>query len=257
MIVKMEMPKLVKIKKITEENAKVKTFLLDVKIDAKPGQFLMVWIKDVDEKPFSLSGENAITVEKKGEFTEAMFKLREGDEVGVRGPYGNGFSLKKDACVVAGGLGLAPLKPVIEDLKNPTVICGAKTEKDFIFKGMFDAKMCTDDGSAGHKGFTTDLLKDMLKEKKFSVVYACGPEIMLKKVFEICEENNVECEISLERFFKCGIGICGQCCIDDQMVCKDGPVFNSEQLRKLSELGKFARLKTGKMVKLEEYFNQG
>ncbi len=70
----------------------------------------------------------------------------------------------------------------------------------------------------------------------------------MKKVFEICEEQEIECQASLERYMKCGFGICGQCCIDDIMVCKDGPVLNSEQLRKLTEFGVFERDKSGSKV---------
>jgi len=79
--------------------------------------------------------------------------------------------------------------------------------------------------------------------------------VKVQKVFELCEKHKVVCQASLERFMKCGIGICGSCCINEQLVCKDGPVFNSQQLRKLTELGKFARLKSGKKVLIEEYYN--
>ena len=78
---------------------------------------------------------------------------------------------------------------------------------------------------------------------------------MIKKIFDICEKNKIELQASLERFCKCGIGICGSCVINDQLVCKDGPVFNSKQIRKLTELGKFARLKSGKKVPIKEYYD--
>ena len=87
-----------------------------------------------------------------------------------------------------------------------------------------------------------------------AVAFVCGPEIMMKCVFDICEEHKIPCQLSLERYMSCGFGVCGKCAIDDMCVCKDGPVFNSEQLRKLTEFGKFARLKSGKLVKLKEYF---
>jgi dihydroorotate dehydrogenase electron transfer subunit len=254
----MDIPQYVKIKKIVEENPKVKTFFLDTKIDAKPGQFLMVYVKDIDEKPFSFSSvgnEIAITVEKKGEFTTVMFALKAGDKVGIRGPYGNGFSNKENALFVAGGLGLAPLTPLIKQIKDPTVIYGAKTKELFIFKNQIkNYHICTDDGSAGKKGFTTELLKELIKKKKYDIVYACGPEVMMKGVFDICEKENIPCELSLERYMKCGFGLCGQCAIDDMCVCKDGPIFSSEKIRKFTEFGKFARLKSGKLVELKEYY---
>jgi len=271
----MDIPELVKIKKVVNENNKVKTFFLDKRINAKPGQFLMVWLPRVDEKPFSLSyigKKTAITVERKGAFTKEMFRLKPGDKIGVRGPYGNSYSIKQDACVVAGGLGIAPLKPLIEKLKNPTVIFGVKTKKEFLLlKDLekYKINLCTDDGSVGFKGFTTDLLKILIKlsknekglektksfqkKKKFSVIYSCGPEVMSKKVFTIAEKNKIDCEVSLERWIKCGLGVCGQCAVDEFRVCKDGPVFSSKQLRLMSEFGKYARLSTGKKVTINEY----
>ncbi|MBW2980431.1 dihydroorotate dehydrogenase electron transfer subunit [Candidatus Woesearchaeota archaeon] len=252
-----DFPKTVAIKRIIKENYKVKTFYLDIKLNAKPGQFVMVWVPGVDEKPFTLSSINpaAITVEEKGKFTKKLFAMKKGDLVGVRGPYGKGFSVKSNACIVAGGLGVAPLLPLIEKLKNPEIIFGVKTKKDLMFNDKLKgANLCTDDGCVGFKGFTSELLEDLLKKKKYGIVYTCGPEVMIKAVFDVCEKYKVNCEASLERFMKCGFGICGQCAIDDQLVCKDGPVFNSEQIRKLTELGKFARLKSGRKVPLKEYY---
>jgi dihydroorotate dehydrogenase electron transfer subunit len=108
----------------------------------------------------------------------------------------------------------------------------------------------TDDGSFGIKGFTTDVLMDLLKKEKFDCVYTCGPEVMMKKVFDICDDKGIKCQASLERYMKCGFGLCGTCCIDDKLICKDGPVFDSNQLRKLSEFGVFNRDKSGSKVYL-------
>jgi dihydroorotate dehydrogenase electron transfer subunit len=252
-----ELPEMARIKRIADENPYVKTFFLDKKIDAKPGQFVMVWIPDVDEKPFSLScigKETAITVEEKGNFTRALFKMKEGDKIGIRGPYGNGFSLKANACVVAGGCGVAPLSPLIGQLKNPFVIQGARSQDRIIFGDRFGgAVITTDDGSAGTKGFVTDALEDALKKRKFAAVYMCGPEIMMKKVFELCERYGVECEASLERYMKCGFGVCGQCEAGGLRVCKDGPVLSSARLRMIKDFGNFARLKSGEKVAISEY----
>lgn len=257
-----DLPEITTIKKIIKENYKVKTFYLDKRIDAKPGQFIMVWLPGIDEKPFTLSSigkETAITVEEKGKFTKELFKLKKGDKVGIRGPYGKGFSIKNNACIVAGGLGIACLKPLIKELKKPTIIFGVKTKKEFLFlpeMKKHKANLCTDDGCIGFKGFTSDLLKELLKEKKFNIIYTCGPEIMMKKVFDIAEKNNIPCEASLERFMKCGgMGICGQCAINEFRVCKDGSVFISKDLRKMTEFGKSARMKTGEKVSIKKYFN--
>lgn len=254
-----ELPEMVRIKNIVDENPYVKTFFLDKKIDAKPGQFVMVWIPGIDEKPFSLSyagKETAITVEEKGKFTSALFRMKEGDKIGLRGPYGNGFTIKANACVVAGGCGIAPLSPLLERLKNPFVIQGARSKDRIIFSGRFKrANITTDDGSFGTKGFVTDVLENALKKKKFAIVYTCGPEIMMKRVFEMCERYGIECEASLERYMKCGFGVCGQCEADGLRVCRDGPVFSTEHLRKVRDFGNFARLKSGEKVAIGEYAN--
>lgn len=255
---KTELPQIVRIKEIVKENNDMKTFFLDGKINYEPGQFVMLWIPGVDEKPFSLSYDDSIgiTIEKKGKFTEKLFGMKTGDKIGIRGPYGNGFKIKNKAVVVAGGCGYAPLATLIKRLNKPTVIFGCRTKSRVIFKDRFkklNPKICTDDGSLGFKGFTSDLLKKVLEKKKFKVVYTCGPEIMMKKIFDICEENKIELQASLERFMKCGFGICGSCACNGMLVCKDGPVFDSKQLRKMSDFGNFARLKSGKKVTIKEY----
>jgi len=254
---KPELPEMVKITKVVYENPYVRTFFISRKIDAQPGQFVMVWLPGLDEKPFSLSyagNKTAITVEEKGKFTNALFKMKTGDKIGIRGPYGNGFTLKADACVVAGGCGVAPLATLIERLKNPLVIQGARSRDRIIFKGRFKgANITTDDGTEGKKGFVTDVLEAQLMKNKFSTVYTCGPEAMMKRVFEICERHGIECEASLERFMKCGFGVCGQCEASGLRVCKDGPVFQSEKLRTIKDFGSFARLKSGEKVAISDY----
>ncbi len=256
-----ELPEMARITKVVDENPYVKTFFIDKRIDAKPGQFVMVWIPGVDEKPFSLSylgKQTGITVEEKGKFTSALFRVKEGDSIGVRGPYGKEFSLKPNACVVAGGCGVAPLSPLIEQLPKPFVIQGARSKDRLIFPKRFEkANLATDDGSFGTKGFVTDVLESELKKRKFSIIYTCGPEVMMKRVFELCEKYGVECEASLERYMKCGFGVCGQCEASGLRVCKDGPVFASAQLRKIKDFGGFARLKTGKRVAIGEYAKWG
>lgn len=262
------MHKIHKVKKVIRENSKAVTIILEGKIDYNPGQFIMLWLPGVDEKPFAvsyLSGNSfGVTIEEKGKFTKQISKIKEGTEVGVRGPYGNGFDVKNHSIIVVGGLGMAPAVPLISKLKNSSIIQGAKSKEYLLY--MEDKDLlnvieknnnriiyCTDDGSFGINRFTTDVLKDVIN-KNVRTVYTCGPEVMIKKVLEICKDAKVECQASLERMMKCGIGICGSCVCGDQLVCKDGPVFNSSQLRKLGELGKFAKLKSGKKVPINEYY---
>lgn len=245
--------------KIKDENPKMKTFFFDIGIEYKPGQFIMAWIPGIDEKPFSLSYTKPIglTIEKKGKFTKKIFNMKIGDKIFIRGPFGNGFKIKKNAIVVAGGCGYAPLAPLIEQLKNPKVIFGCRSKDRIVFQDRFKELkpiICTDDGSLGCKGFTSDMLIDLLKEiNKPDIIYTCGPEIMMKKIFDICEENKIECQASLERMMFCGFGICGSCTCDDKLVCKDGPVFDSDELRNMIDFGKYAKLRSGRKTTLKEF----
>ncbi len=255
-----EMPKVFSIDRIKDENPSVKTFHLKGNIGYKPGQFVMVWIPDVDEKPFSFSGLDSsgfsITVERKGRFTKAMFNLKKGDKIGIRGPYGNPFTLVKGkTCVIAGGCGIAPIMPLVGMLKDPTVIVGCQTASRLIFKDKIkNFEVCTDDSSFGHGGFTTARFSEVLKTKSFDMVYTCGPEPMMKAVFEICKKKGIHLQASLERFMICGIGICGQCMCGNKRVCKDGPVMDMKALGNLKDFGNYAMLMNGKKVTLKEYY---
>jgi len=260
-IIRTEIPQMVEISEVVSEGKGQKSFFFKGNIDCKPGQFVMVWLPEVDEKPMAISywkkNEFAFTSQAVGKFTDTLDKLRKGDKLGIRGPYGNSFSIKNNACVVAGGVGLSSVSTLIDTLKNPVIIYGARSKEHLIYLNRYknyDISVTTDDGGYGRKGFTTDALKEILaKNKKIKIVYTCGPEIMMKNVFDICNEYRIECEASLERMMKCSYGVCGACMINDKLVCIDGPIFNSQQLNKLSEFGKYARLKTGRKVSLEEY----
>jgi len=254
----MELPQVFEIKSVIKENYKIKTFLFDKNIEAEPGQFVMAWIPGMDEKPFAVSYTKpfGITVSKLGPFSTRIHGMKKGDKLGIRGPYGHGFRLKgKKICLIAGGYAVIPIALLAERAKklNITSIVGAKSKKDLFFlkrlkKSSNKMIVTTDDGSSGKKGFTTDALMELLKKEKFDHVYTCGPEVMMKKVFDICEDKRIEFQASLERYMKCGFGLCGSCCIDDKLVCKDGPVFDSSQLRKLSEFGVLERDKSGSKV---------
>jgi len=260
-ICKKDIPQLIVVSDVIKEAEGIKSFFFNHSIDCKPGQFIMVWLPNVDEKPMAVSywkkNEFAFTSAAIGKFTGKLDALKKGDKLGIRGPYGNFFSTKSYACVVGGGVGMASVSTLIDNLRNPVIINGARSKEHLIYLKRYKNKKmiaATDDGSYGRKGFTTDVLKDLLsRNKKIKIVYTCGPEIMMKKIFEICEKNKVECEASLERYMACGFGICGKCVINDKLVCVDGPVFNSSHLRKLSEFGNFARLKSGRKVAIREY----
>jgi dihydroorotate dehydrogenase electron transfer subunit len=180
--------------------------------------------------------------------------MNEGEKLGISGPYGKGFNIKANSKIilVGGGCGSAPMRFLADEALREkceiNFITGAKTINDVLFKNEFkETCITTDDGSGGLKGFTTEVLEKELNDKKIDKVYTCGPEIMMKNVVEICNEKGVECEASLERYMKCGFGICGQCVVDPEgiCICKAGPVFSGEKLRSISEFGKYHRNKAG------------
>jgi len=254
---------------IVQETPAIKTFYLKTDLPIVPGEFVMVWLPGIDEKPFAVSylEKNllGITIRKVGPFTEKLFTLKKGSMLGIRGPYGNGFSTEKvkNAIVVGGGCGSASIALLVDELSKLNVkvdlILAARTKKEILFEKRFSkmknvkVHICTDDGSAGTKGFPISIVAQLAKSKKYDRLYSCGPEIMMLKLLEICNSQKLDCEMSLERYMKCGFGICGQCAIDGWLVCRDGPVFSRAQLNKMHEFGKFARNKTGKRVTLSEY----
>ncbi|MBU4342108.1 MAG: dihydroorotate dehydrogenase electron transfer subunit [Candidatus Altiarchaeota archaeon] len=251
----------VKILDVRKENPSTNTLVLDIVLDSEPGQFVMVWLPSIGEKPFGISrleGSIEITVKDVGPFTRELCKAKKGSFVGVRGPYGNGYELKGDSpCIIGGGVGLAPLMPIIERLgKKATVIQGVKTKNDILFTDRIEKSgaslhIATDDGSHGEKCFCHELFEKILLEKEFGQVYCCGPEIMMSEVMKISLAKKIPCQLSLERWMKCGFGLCGSCSLDPSglLVCKDGPVFTAEQLQG-TEFGSYARDSAGSKINI-------
>lgn len=247
------------------DSAAFATLFFDYTLPFRPGQFLMVWLPGIDEKPYTVSYHSekrfGITIEAKGIFSQKAVTLDKGDLVGIRGPFGNGFTFdtKSRAAVVAGGCGMAPLAPLVEQLPEATcVIHGARSKEFILYPDRFRTarQFCTDDGSFGQKGLVTDLLKKEIQSgSTFDMVYACGPEIMMAAVFAVCEAHQIPCQVSLERYMRCGFGVCGACVCGRQVVCKDGPVFGSNQIRKMKDFNTKALLKSGKDVDLSTYFS--
>lgn len=259
----MNYPKISKIIDVKKENKDVKTFLFKNSEITNPGQFYMIWIPGVDEIPMSVShikkNIKGITFKRVGEATNALYNLKKNERIGIRGPYGNGFKLRgKNFLFIAGGTGIAMIAPAVEIAQRKkiksTVIIGVKNKNDLFFEKRIlktNAKLyiTTDDGSKGYKGFASDLAKELLKNEKFDKIYTCGPEKMMKKIFEISKD--VPVQVSLERYMKCGIGICGQCCVGKGLrVCKDGPIFNKDELNKMKDFGLYKRDSSGTKVKI-------
>lgn len=249
---------MIDILEIRSENNLVRTFKLDLDIKAEPGQFGMFWLYGFGEKPMSFSKVKdglEVTVKKIGPFTEAMFRLKKGDRIGFRGPYGRGWQLPKKESkilVVAGGVGIAPMIPVIQSTKT-VVFFGVMSRDHLMFTDVLKNQECiitTDDGSYGQKGFVTSALSNYLKDNSADLILTCGREPMVAKVVEIAKDHKIQCQLSLERYMKCAIGICGQCAIDPKgvRICKEGPVFLADEIGE-GEFGVYYRASSGKKEK--------
>ena len=263
--------RIVRIEEIVSETPTVKTLIFkdDLSYAAKPGQFLMVWIPRIEEIPMSVminskKGYAAVTIRKSGIGSTALFERKECDLIGLRGPYGNEFVLGKDSkkiLIIGGGTGSVPLLRLASYASkkrlNITIVLGARTKKEVFFEkiarkllehGSSSVKICTDDGSYGLKGTTVGIMSKLVRNNTFDCVYTCGPELMMKGVVDLATKNSIPVQASLERYMKCGIGICGSCCLDSSLVCQDGTVFNGQQLSKILDFGISYRDKDGQKI---------
>lgn len=260
--------------RVVEETDGITTLVFKDQIcaSARPGQFIMVYVPDLEEVPMSLSaiGPGAlasITVKAVGETTRALSNLKPGSLIGIRGPFGRGFSIEgRRPLVVGGGVGLAPLMPLLEALVasglRPKLIMGARTGSELPFlsraRGLLgpgQVRVATEDGSLGSRGLATDLAAEELAGGQYDVLYACGPEAMLARLLEIALEASLRhVQMSLERLVKCGMGLCGHCSLGPFLVCRDGPVFDLAMLTNpevRAELGRLWRNEAGLPVGLD------
>ncbi len=266
----------VQITKIKSETKDTKTFTLkygdkegNEYPSFQPGQFIMISIYGFGEAPFSLSSidgnrTSEITVRNVGNLTNRLFNFHEGERVDVRGPYGRGWPIHetegKDILIVAGGVGLSPLKPMITHIsKNRDrygkleILYGARTPDDMVhvddfkdWRGIKDAQLLLTVDSVPRGliwdykiGVVPTLFNDMETSPKNSIVLTCGPEIMMHFVIrDLLSRGFSEDQlfVSLERRMKCGIAQCGHCQIGAKYVCKDGPVFPYSELMGLPDL---------------------
>jgi dihydroorotate dehydrogenase electron transfer subunit len=263
--------RIVRIEETISETPTVKTLVFkdDLSYTAKPGQFLMVWIPRIEEIPMSVminskDGYAAVTIRKSGFGSTALFDRKKGDLIGLRGPYGNKFVLKKsyrNILIIGGGTGLVPLLRLASYASKKkikaAIVLGARTKREVFFEKiarkiteMSDSTflVCTDDGSYGIKGTTVSVMSSLVKKNIFDCVFTCGPELMMKGVVGLATENSTPVQASLERYMKCGIGICGSCCLDSSLVCQDGTVFDGRQLSKILDFGISYRDKDGQKI---------
>ncbi|MFW6111413.1 MAG: dihydroorotate dehydrogenase electron transfer subunit [Candidatus Bipolaricaulota bacterium] len=249
-------PRVREISSVRCESPSVKTFHVydPQSASSNPGQFVMVWIPDSGEIPLAISyaenGRIAFTVKRRGEITEELHEMSDGDNLGIRGPYGNGFSPPTGSnLLVGGGYGVAPLRYLYRSASNRariSIIQGASTADELLFlEELEPTSVSTDDGTRGHKGNVVRLLEDFLNEEEVDKIYTSGPEKMIYRIFQMCRDRELEMEASLERVMKCGVGLCGSCLIDGFRVCKDGPVVDLEQLQGLEEFGRWKRTPSG------------
>jgi len=229
----------------------------------QPGQFSMLWVFGVGELPISISGDPAkhdrlvYTVRSVGQATNALVTRAAGDGVGVRGPFGKGWPVEKargrDVIIVAGGIGLAPLRPVIYEVLNHrddygrlVVLYGARSPRDLLYRKELatwarqketQVLITVDYGGMswrGHVGVVTTLFKYARLKTSRSIAMVCGPEIMMRFVTRELESHGLSRQdiyLSMERNMKCAVGFCGHCQYGPHFICKDGPVFPYEELR--------------------------
>jgi dihydroorotate dehydrogenase electron transfer subunit len=241
---------------VKTESPTVKTFTFKDRhcAKAKPGQFLMLWIPGNDEIPLSIlyaekDWTTLVAVKKVGEATQALHNMGAGEIIGVRGPFGNSFSLKRGKLLmVGGGTGVAPLSFLAKRLESVAerlvIVLGARTKDELLFVDEMERTLdkqgvrlvtTTEDGSCGITGLCTKPLERLLSKEEFDMIYACGPEPMMRKVFDLAEKHGIRFEASLERLMRCAMGLCGSCVIGRYRVCRDGPVFTKEQLAEVKE----------------------
>jgi len=266
------LPHLATIKEIREETPDIKTFRLVFQDERvrdsfthKPGQFVQLSVFDAGEAPFCIcsppteNGYIECSIKRMGKVTRALHELDVGDLVGIRGPYGNSFPIDqmrgKNLIFVGGGIGLAPLRPLIwyvlekrDDFKDILIIYGARSVADLVYKedlkqwqntSGITTVLTVDPGGEtedwkGKIGLVPAVLEEVNPSPRDAVVITCGPPIMIKFVLKSLDKMRFSPQqiiTTLEMKMKCGVGLCGRCNIGNIYVCKDGPVFSYQQIK--------------------------
>ncbi len=266
---KTELPIVLEIKKVVDNTDNIKTLYFDHELKSKPGQFVMLWLPGVDEVPISISYDDGkqfgLTIFARGEATKQICNMKEGDKLGIRGPYGTMFNYKEgeSLVLVGGGYGAAPLYFLAHEAskKNCKIafMMAAKSKYRLLYVDELEnmpsvsLHIATSDGSEGVKGHINETFENFIKENKVDKIMTCGPELLMKAIGEIGDKAEIQTQISVERYMKCGFGVCGQCVLDPLGIrtCVSGPVMNSKVLNMLDEFGKYTRDAQGK----KQYFN--
>lgn len=238
----------VEIAAIKSLNKSTKWMQFDLDIQAKPGQFVMVWIPGIGEKPFSIAAMRpfSLMVVDVGPFSHAVHQLRPGDRVWIKGPLGHGYDLQgKSLLLAGGGYGSAPLYALSESLIcqecRVKVCLGARYEEGLLLVDEFKKLGCevflsAEDGSRGHQGLVTEIVEEQLKTGDIDYLYACGPTGMLSALASLGKTYLVPYQLSWEALMRCGMGLCGSCEVPQSadpalppgwLACFDGPVFRN------------------------------
>ena len=265
------LPKIAVIEDVVTETSDVKTFTLRLKdnpsagLKYNPGQFMMLSLPGYGEAPFTFASRPAanarfqISVKKLGSLTTALHGIKAKDAVGVRGPYGNSFPLdkmkNKDLVFIAGGIGIAPLRSLIQyvfkNRKNygkVEIVYGSRSPQEVVYKDEIKSWQDNSDTDVhltvdtpdetwgGACGVVCVLFPRLKLNPKTSMAILCGPPVMIKfAIIDILRlgfrEENIYA--SLERYMKCGIGKCGHCYVKGKYVCLDGPNFSYAQMKRL------------------------
>lgn len=259
-------PQPVTIKKIIQESSDVKSLVLErndgQKIEFRSGQFVEISVQGIGESTFTISRlskerkEFTVSVKRIGHLTRMLHRLSEGEIVGMRGPYGNCFPLDewrgKNLVIIGGGIGLAPLRPVIDSVLDQRgeyghveIVFGARSPEDILFKddlslwekdtsiALYTTIDIPHEGWQGRVGFIPDVVKDLSMRPNNNVAVLCGPPIMIRLTVDALRSLGWPDEriyTTLEMKMQCGIGQCGRCNIGGMLICKDGPVFRLDRL---------------------------
>ncbi len=262
-------PEKATIKSVTKLTEKEKLFEIELdsgkSLDHKPGQFVELFLPGYGEAPFSISssptkdGPFELCIRAVGKVTDAIHKAEAGDKVGIRGPFGNGFDVDflegKDLLFIGGGLGLAPLRSLVNYVRDNSgnygdvnILYGCKEPSERLFVGELETwnqmKFCetmetvdscpVEEEWEGNVGVITTLIPEVDINPETTYAVVCGPPVMYKFVMQELDKKELPDDqrfLSLERRMKCGIGKCGHCQIGGYYVCRDGPVFNYAEIK--------------------------
>jgi len=257
----------VKVKKIIPETPNITTFILDGRpIDFEAGQFAELTVPGVGEAPFTPSSSPyadnlEFTIMRVGRVTSTLFELKEGNVIGVRGPFGKPYPMEdfkdKEIFIVGGGVGFAPLRSLflallhdIKDYKKIYIRYGARTSKDIVYRNLIsewqkvhgvDIVLTVDVGDEtwkGRVGVVTVILDEIPVNVKTAPTIVCGPPLMMKFATQRLVEVGFKHEnifLSMEKNMSCGVGKCNHCRVGKFYVCKDGPVLTWKDIKDIEE----------------------